>query len=252
MPIRIIITGAKGRMGQMLIACAARFPELQITGRIDIGDDLCQIIAEGDVVIDFSFHDATLPIARLCAENRKALVIGTTGHSETDKIAIKRLQEIIPMVWASNYSTGVNTLFWLTRKTAEILGPGFDLEIIEMHHRTKKDAPSGTAATLAEILAEVRKEQLNEVIRHGRQGITGERTPEEIGMHSLRGGDVVGDHTVIFAAAGERLELTHKASSRETFANGALRAAQWVVKQKPGLYDMQDVLGLKTLALPEP
>jgi 4-hydroxy-tetrahydrodipicolinate reductase len=148
-------------------------------------------------------------------------------------------------VWTSNYSTGVNTLFWLTRKAAEILGPGFDLEIVEMHHRLKKDAPSGTAATLAQILAEVRQQQLAEVIRHGRQGLVGERTATEIGMHAVRGGDVVGDHTVIFATSGERLELTHRASNRETLANGALRAAQWVVKQKPGLYDMQDVLGLK-------
>jgi 4-hydroxy-tetrahydrodipicolinate reductase len=151
----------------------------------------------------------------------------------------------IPIVWASNYSTGVNTLFWLTRKAAEILGPDFDLEIVEMHHRLKKDAPSGTAATLAEILADVRQQQLKKVLRHGREGLVGERTAAEIGMHSIRGGDVVGDHTVIFATNGERVELTHKAASRETFANGALRAAQWVVKQKPGLYDMQDVLGLK-------
>jgi 4-hydroxy-tetrahydrodipicolinate reductase len=149
------------------------------------------------------------------------------------------------MVWSSNYSTGVNALFWLTRKAAEILGPGFDLEIVEMHHRLKKDAPSGTAKTLAEILAEVRKQQIEKVARHGRVGIVGERTGTEIGIHSVRGGDVVGDHTVMFANVGERLELTHKASSRETFANGALRAAQWIVKQKPGLYDMQDVLGLK-------
>src|SRR6185436_13408309 len=151
----------------------------------------------------------------------------------------------IPIVWSANYSTGVNTLFWLTRKAAEILGPGFDLEIVEMHHRMKKDAPSGTAKSLAEILAAVRKEQLDKVARHGREGIVGERTSAEIGIHSVRGGDVVGDHTVMFANAGERLELTHKASSRDTFANGALRAAQWVVKQKPGLYDMQDVLGLR-------
>ena len=159
--------------------------------------------------------------------------------------AISNLKSQIPLVWASNYSTGVNTLFWLTRKAAEILGSGFDLEVVEMHHRHKKDAPSGTAATLAEILAAVRKQQVAKVLRHGREGIVGERTAEEIGMHSLRGGDVVGDHTVIFAADGERLELTHKAGSRDTFAHGALRAAQWVVGRKPGLYDMQDVLGLK-------
>ena len=139
----------------------------------------------------------------------------------------------------------MNTLFWLTRKAAEVLGPGFDLEIVEVHHRLKKDAPSGTAKSLAEILAEVRKLQLNKAARHGRQGIMGERTQNEIGIHSIRGGDVVGDHTVIFANAGERVELTHKASSRDTFANGALRAALWVVKQRPGLYNMQDVLGLK-------
>jgi 4-hydroxy-tetrahydrodipicolinate reductase len=188
---------------------------------------------------------ATAGIVSLCAENKKALVIGTTGHSETERSSIAQHASRIPIVLASNFSTGVNTLFWLTRKAAEILGPAYDLEIVEMHHRLKKDAPSGTAKTLAEILAEVRKLQLDKAARHGRVGITGERTPTEIGIHSVRGGDVVGDHTVIFASAGERLELTHKASSRETFANGALHAALWVVKQKPGLYTMQDVLGLR-------
>jgi 4-hydroxy-tetrahydrodipicolinate reductase len=242
---RLVITGAKGRMGQMLLACAARNPELQVVGQIDVGDDLRTVIAGADAVVDFSFHDATFAVAELCAEHRKAVVIGTTGHAPEEKARIADFKSRIPMVWSANYSTGVNTLFWLTRKAAEILGPSFDLEVIEMHHRMKKDAPSGTAATLAEILASVRRRQLADVIRHGRQGIVGERTAEEIGMHSLRGGDVVGDHTVIFAAPGERIELTHKASSRETFAQGALRAAQWVVTQKPGLYDMQDVLGLK-------
>jgi 4-hydroxy-tetrahydrodipicolinate reductase len=242
---KIIITGAKGRMGQMLIAFAARQPQLQIVGQIDLGDDLRTVIDQGDVVIDFSLHDATRGIAALCAQRGKAMVIGTTGHSAADQAVIRDHRQVIPLVWASNYSTGVNALFWLTRKAAEILGPGFDLEVVEMHHRHKKDAPSGTATSLAKILADVRGQQLDEVIRHGRSGITGERTSTEIGMHSLRGGDVVGDHTVIFAAAGERLELTHKAASRETFALGALRAAQWVVRQPPGLYDMQDVLGLK-------
>ena len=242
---RIIITGFKGRMGQALLSGAARIPELEVVGQIDAGDDLGAIIAKCDVVIDFSFHSATLGVAKLCAQHQKALVIGTTGHQPAEKSEIANLKSQIPIVWASNYSTGVNTLFWLTRKAAEILGPGFDLEVVEMHHRLKKDAPSGTATTLLEILGDVRKVQLEEVLRHGRQGITGERTASEIGIHALHGGDVVGDHTVIFAANGERVELTHKASSRETFANGALRAAQWLVKQKPGLYDMQDVLGLK-------
>jgi len=232
-------------MGQSLVACAERHPELQLIGQIDLGDDLLPLIKEADVVIDFSFHEVTGSFASVCAEHGRALVIGTTGHSDAEKSQISNLKSEIPIVWASNYSTGVNTLFWLTRRAAEILGPDFDLEIIEMHHRTKKDAPSGTAATLAEILADVRGQHPGKAIRHGRQGITGERTAAEIGLHSLRGGDVVGDHTVIFAASGERLELTHRASNRETFANGALRAARWVVQQKPGLYDMQDVLGLK-------
>jgi 4-hydroxy-tetrahydrodipicolinate reductase len=245
MTTRVIITGAKGRMGQALIAGAEKIPDLRVTGQIDQGDDLKSVIESGDVVIDFSFHDATASIAELCAGRKKALVIGTTGHSEADKNRIVASAKEIPVVWASNFSTGVNTLFWLTRKAAEILGNDFDLEVVEMHHRTKKDAPSGTAATLAEILAEVRQQQLGKVIRHGRSGITGERTASEIGMHSLRGGDVVGDHTVIFASNGERLELTHKASSRDTFANGALRAALWVARQKPGVYDMQHVLGLR-------
>jgi 4-hydroxy-tetrahydrodipicolinate reductase len=232
-------------MGQALISCAKNFRELQVVAAIDRGDDLSAVIAKSDVVIDFSSHDATPEIVGSCAKNKKAVVIGTTGHSDSEKSQIANCQSQIPMVWASNFSTGVNTLFWLTRKAAEILGTDFDLEIVEMHHRLKKDAPSGTAKSLAEILAEVRGQQLEKVARHGRAGIVGERTAAEIGIHSVRGGDVVGDHTVIFANTGERLELTHKASSRDTFANGALRAALWVVKQKPGLYDMQDVLGLK-------
>jgi 4-hydroxy-tetrahydrodipicolinate reductase len=242
---KLVITGSKGRMGQALIACAARNPELQVIGQVDLGDDIRSCIEAADVVIDFSFHKATPEIATLSAWNHKALVIGTTGHSPDEKTQISSLAGQIPIVWSSNYSTGVNTLFWLTRKAAEILGPAYDLEVVEMHHRLKKDAPSGTAASLAAILASVRHQQVQDVLRHGRHGIVGERTAQEIGMHSLRGGDVVGDHTVIFAATGERLELTHKASSREILASGALRAAQWLVKQKPGIYSMQDVLGLK-------
>src|SRR5688572_21486399 len=242
---RAIITGSKGRMGKALIACTPQFRELEVVGQIDQGDDLSSIIARCDVVIDFSSHSATAAIADLCASNNKALVVGTTGHDDAETSRITQHASRIPMVLSSNYSTGVNTLFWITRKAAEILGGGYDLEVVEMHHRLKKDAPSGTAKSLAEILAAVRNQQLAQVARHGREGIVGERTTEEIGIHSLRGGDVVGDHTVIFATNGERVELTHKASSRDTFANGALRAALWIVKQKPGLYDMQHVLGLR-------
>ena len=242
---KLIIIGSRGRMGQMLLARAARQPDLQVVGQVDQGDDLASVLAAADAVIDFSLQAATAGVAALCARHGKALVIGTTGHTAAEKSGIRDQVSRIPVVWSSNYSTGVNTLFWLTRKAAEILGSGFDLEIVEMHHRLKKDAPSGTATTLAEILAAVRQQQLAEVIRHGREGLVGERTATEIGMHSVRGGDVVGDHTVIFATNGERVELTHKASSRETFADGALRAARWVVGRPPGLYDMQHVLGLK-------
>ncbi len=242
---RVIITGSKGRMGRALAGCIKQHAGLQLAAQIDQGDDLRAVIGQGEVVIDFSAHSATPGIAALCAEHGKAMVIGTTGHSKEGRSEIKSASSRIPMVLSSNFSTGVNTLFWLTRKAAEILGPGFDLEVVEMHHRLKRDAPSGTARTLAEILAEVRREQLDKVARYGRSGIVGERTASEIGVHSVRGGDVVGDHTVIFAGLGERVELTHKASSRETFANGALRAAQWVASQPPGLYDMLDVLGLR-------
>jgi 4-hydroxy-tetrahydrodipicolinate reductase len=241
----VIITGAKGRMGKALLSCIPQHPELRLVAEIDQGDDIAAVIDKADVVVDFSSHLATADIAELCSSRKKGLVIGTTGHSEAVKKRVVELSKTIPIVLSSNFSTGVNTLFWLTRKATEILGPAYDLEVVEMHHRLKQDAPSGTAKTLAEILAAVRKEQLDKVVRHGRSGIVGKRSAEEIGMHALRGGDVVGDHTVIFAGIGERLELTHKASSRETFGNGALRAALWLVSQPPGLYDMQNVLGLK-------
>jgi 4-hydroxy-tetrahydrodipicolinate reductase len=157
---------------------------------------------------------------------------------------VEELAKSVPVVFSPNFSVGVNTLFWLTRKAAQMLGEDFDLEITEMHHRLKKDAPSGTAKKLAEILCEVRKLDYAKDVRHGREGLVGERSAKEIGVHSIRGGDVVGDHTVTFAGAGERLELTHKASSRETFALGALRAARWVIGKSPGLYSMENVLGL--------
>lgn len=241
---KVIIHGSKGRMGQILIACGETMDGIEVVAGVDEGDDLGAVISSCDVVIDFSLHSATHICAALCAENGKAIVVGTTGHTDEEKELILLHQSKVPLVWASNYSTGVNTLFWLTRKAAEILGSGYDLEVVEMHHRHKVDAPSGTAATLGEILLDVRNQQ-ESVLRHGREGIVGARTDEEIGMHSLRGGDVVGDHTVVYAGSGERLELTHKAASRETFANGALRAAQWANGKEPGLYSMQDVLGLE-------
>ena len=212
-------------MGQALAACAQTDSELQLTGAIDQGDDLSKIVAKCDAIVDFSVHEATIAIAKLAAQHKKALVIGTTGHTEADKKAVRDAVKSIPCVWASNFSTGVNTLFWATAKIAEIVGPKWEAEITETHHTGKKDAPSGTAKRLQEILKQARG--------------------KDVPAHALRVGDVVGDHTVTFGTAGERIELTHRASSRETFARGALRAAKWAVKQPAGLYDMQDVLGLK-------
>ncbi len=244
-PLRVLINGSNGRMGQTLIACAKGDPALDIVAQIDAGDDFASAIANCDAVIDFSHHSTVEQVLARCIDGKKTLVIGTTGHTDQQVAAIRHAAAAIPIVFAPNYSIGVNTLFWLTRKAAEILGPAFDLEVVEMHHRLKKDAPSGTAKRLAEILTEVRSLEYNNDVRHGRHGIVGERTDTEIGMHAIRGGDVVGDHTVIFAANGERVELTHKASSRETFARGALRAALWAHGKPAGLYDMQDVLELK-------
>jgi 4-hydroxy-tetrahydrodipicolinate reductase len=245
-PTRVIINGARGRMGQALIACAKADPtSFELSVGLDVGDDLAAALPACDAVIDFTHADSTAAVAEACAAAGKILVIGTTGHNDADRARISEISKEIPVVFAPNFSVGVNTLFWLTRKATEILGPDFDLEVVEMHHRLKKDSPSGTARRLAEILAEARELDYDKNVMHGREGMVGERQKTEIGMHAVRGGDVVGDHTVIYANVGERVELTHKASSRDTFAKGALRAARWAQGQKPGLYDMQDVLGLK-------
>jgi 4-hydroxy-tetrahydrodipicolinate reductase len=242
-PVRVLLLGAKGRMGQA-IAAAAEKADAEITAGLDLGDDVTKHIGSCDVVIDFSNPSATDSLCGACRGAGKPAVIGTTGHSQKERGLIDEMAKSVPVVLSPNFSVGVNALFWLTRKAAEMLGEDFDLEITEMHHRLKKDAPSGTAKKLAEILCEVRHLDYGKNVRHGREGLVGERPAKEIGVHSIRGGDVVGDHTVTFAGAGERLELTHKAASRETFAAGALRAAQWVVGKPPGLYSMEDVLGL--------
>jgi 4-hydroxy-tetrahydrodipicolinate reductase len=241
--VRVLLLGAKGRMGQA-IAAAAQTSGAEITAGLDLGDDVTRPIGACDVVIDFSNPSATDALCRACRDAAKPAVIGTTGHSEKERGLIEELARSVPVVFSPNFSVGVNALFWLTRKTAQMLGDDFDLEITEMHHRLKKDAPSGTAKKLAEILCEVRKLDYAKNVRHGREALIGERPAKEIGLHSIRGGDVVGDHTVTFAGAGERLELVHKAASRETFAAGALRAASWIVGRPAGLYSMEDVLGL--------
>lgn len=234
-------------MGQALVRCVEENPSLQLTGTIDSGDTM-EVIASCDAVIDFTHADATLPVLKECVELGKILVIGTTGHSNDVRKAISKASSKIPVIFSPNYSVGVNTLFWLTKKAAEILGPEYDAEVIEVHHRLKKDAPSGTARRLVEVLDEAYHLDYEKDTRHGRVGMPGERTRSEVGVHAVRGGDVVGDHTVMLAAPGDRLELIHRASSRETFARGALRAALWARDTKqnaPGLYDMQDVLGLR-------
>jgi 4-hydroxy-tetrahydrodipicolinate reductase len=242
MPLTILLNGAKGRMGQAITAAAAGLG-LAIGAATDTGDDPVGDLGRCNVIIDFSSPSATRQLLELAVAQGKPIVIGTTGHAAEEKKSLLALAGRVPCVWAGNFSVGVNLLFALTQEAARVLDSGYDAEVIEMHHRFKKDAPSGTAARLLEIILEERK-LTAKALRHGRSGLTGERPPGEIGVHSLRGGDVVGDHTVIFAAQGERLELTHKASDRAIFANGALRAAQWVVQQPPGVYDMQDVLGL--------
>lgn len=243
MALRILINGAKGRMGQA-VAAAAKEMHLEVSGAVDVGDDVKTALARCDAVIDFSSHAATRALLEAAVAQGKPVVLGTTGHSAEEKKELLALAAKVPCVWAGNFSVGVNLLFALTRRATAILGADYDTEVIEMHHRFKKDAPSGTAARLLEIILEERKLNTS-ALRHGREGITGERKPTDVGVHALRGGDVVGDHTVMFAALGERVELTHKASDRGIFARGALRAAQWVVTQKPGVFDMQDVLGLK-------
>ena len=242
----LLITGQSGRMGQALMQAAAADPDSTVTATHDVGQDLDAAVQKADCIIDFTVHSFTAQVVEAALKHGTRLVIGTTGHSDEEREMIRKAAEKLPIVFASNYSVGVNTLFWLTRHAARILTQDrFDIEVTEMHHRHKIDSPSGTARTLLEILNEETGTSYKDDVTHGRFGNIGPRPQREIGMHTLRGGDVVGDQTVMFAADGERVELTHKASSRLTFAAGAVRAAKWLESQPAGLYDMQDVLGLK-------
>ena len=224
--VRVLLVGADGRMGKTIVDLASNDPNIDIVAKCDLGDPIEPAMKNCDVVIDFSQADATNEICRTALHHRKSLVIGTTGHSQEQRLMIENTAQSLPIVFASNFSVGVNVLFWLTRKAAELLGSDFNPEIIETHHKMKKDAPSGTARTLAEIVKRTRN------------------LDSQIPIQSIREGEVVGNHTITFTGPGERLELTHRASSREIFARGALRAAQWVTGKAPGLYSMQDVLGL--------
>src|SRR6266436_5165230 len=225
-PVRVLLIGAAGRMGKTVVDLASDDPEIDIVAQCDLGDPIEPAMENCDAAIDFSHAGTIDEICSAASLHNKPLVIGTTGHSQEQRQTIEEAARSVPIVFASNFSVGVNVLFWLTRKSAELLGSDFNPEIIETHHKMKKDAPSGTAKTLAEIL------------------VAGQKTKNEIPIRSIREGDVVGEHTVIFSGPGERLELTHRAASREIFARGALRAAKWIVGQPPGLYSMQNVLGL--------
>jgi 4-hydroxy-tetrahydrodipicolinate reductase len=265
--LRIALIGAAGRMGQAISGMGAA-EGVEVIAKFDLGDPI--VGRDADVLVDFSSPAAVEDVCAAAMKSHTPLVIGTTGHSAKQRQRIDAAAQTIPVVLASNFSVGVNALFSLTEQAGRILGENFDVEIIESHHRMKKDAPSGTAKTLAEILQRLRDAGMANggrdlsggplsprtaaatasgsaepsMLRHGREGMMGERSRSEIGIHSVRGGDLVGDHTVIFAGDGERLELTHRASSRETFARGALRAARWLTGKPAGLYSMRDVLGL--------
>jgi 4-hydroxy-tetrahydrodipicolinate reductase len=241
--MNILLNGSKGRMGRAVAEAAADMG-VAIGASIDAGDDFAAAAGSCDVIVDFSSAAATRAVLERAVALRKPVVIGTTGHEPAERAALLALAARVPCVWTGNFSVGVNLLYALTRRAARTLGPGYDAEIVEMHHRFKQDAPSGTAARLAEIVMEERGLGAD-ALRHGRKGMVGKRPAGEIGVHSLRGGDVVGDHTVVFSAPGERIELAHKASDRGIFARGALRAALWVVDKPAGVHDMQDVLGLK-------
>ena len=266
--LKVIVIGAAGRMGRRLVTCINNADDLQLAGAleynespflgqdagivagcgtadVEISSDLSALLGNADAVIDFSTGDV-VENAKKATSAGSAIVIGTTALGEKEKSELNALVEKGGrIVLAPNMSIGVNLLFHLSKQVANILGDSYNIEIIEMHHNKKKDAPSGTAVRLAECVAEGRNLSYTKNAVHGREGIVGERGKDEIGMHAVRGGDVVGDHTVIFAAEGERVELTHKASSRDTFALGALKAVRFLSNAEPGFYDMQDVLGLK-------
>lgn len=265
--VNVGITGAAGRMGKTLVAAIHDNPDLTLTAAIerhgvpvigaDVGelagvgrngiaivDDLATACATFDVLIDFTIADATAANVEVCARHGKAMVIGTTGLNEEQTAAVNRAGESVAVVWAPNYSIGVNATFKLAEIAAGILGDAVDIEIIESHHRNKVDAPSGTALGLGHAVAGVLGRELNDVAVFGREGQTGVRGRRTIGFHSIRAGDIVGEHTVVFAGAGERLEITHRAESRMNFAEGALRAAVWVTGKSAGVFNMRDVLGL--------
>ncbi|MDO4879056.1 MAG: 4-hydroxy-tetrahydrodipicolinate reductase [Neisseria sp.] len=265
-PLKIAVAGAGGRMGRVLVQAAGSQPGAVLSGALEhagsdllgldagyasglktgvpISDDIDAVLAKSDVLIDFTRPGPTLLHLQKCVAAGKNIVIGTTGFDEAGKAAIREAGTKTGVVFAANFSVGVNLTFHILDTAARVLNEGYDIEIIEAHHRHKVDAPSGTALRMGEVIADALGRDLKQCAVYGREGHTGERDPQTIGFATVRGGDIVGDHTVMFAAEGERVEISHKASSRMTFASGAVRAAIWAAG-KTGLFDMQDVLGLK-------
>lgn len=266
--IKLTVCGAAGRMGSRIIALSKEYAELKLVGAIEskanpkvgldagvvagvgemgvkISEDISKVIGETDVVVNFTSPEATLEHLEIVRKNKKSMVIGTTGFSNEQISIIQNASRDIPIVLSPNMSIGVNLLFKILRDVARVLGDDYDIEIVEAHHRMKKDAPSGTAVKMAKVIAEALGRNFDEVAVYARKGIIGERTKKEIGIQTVRAGDIVGEHTVLFGGLGERIEITHKASSRDTFARGALKAALWLYGKPAGLYDMGDVLGIK-------
>lgn len=266
--MKIAIVGAAGRMGGRLIHAVCETQGLELTGAVEraghpqlgrdagliagVGDlgvmlteDLDSVMQQADVLIDFTFPEVTLTNLAVCARHGKMLISGSTGFTPEQKQQAEKFARQIPVVLAPNMSVGVNACFKLLKEAATILGDDFDVEIVELHHNKKKDSPSGTAVRMGEVIAEALGRDYNQVANYHREGICGERTHDEIGMQTVRGGDIVGEHTVYFIGMGERIEISHRAMSRDMFARGAARACLWLQGKQPGLYDMQDVLGLR-------
>ncbi len=267
MSTRIAVTGAAGRMGKMLIEAVAASSQAELTAAIErsgssligadagelagvghngiaVVDDIAKVVDQFDVLIDFTAPQATIANVQFCVEHDKGIVIGTTGFSSEELATLEGYHSQLAIIKAANYSTGVNLSLKLLEMAAEVLGDDVDIEIYEAHHRHKVDAPSGTALVMGEVIADVLDRDFSKVAVYGREGQTGARERDTIGFATVRGGDVVGDHTAMFMADGERLEITHKASSRMAFARGAVRAAAWLVGKNNGLYTMRDVLGM--------
>ncbi len=265
---RIAIGGPSGRMGQCLVKATVNNVNTELTVavarcgsaaltqdagglagiaslKVKIGDDLAAVADQFDTLIDFTRPETSMAYLRICRNAGKQIIIGTTGYSDAQKREIAAIAEQVPVVFAPNMSVGVNLSLKLLEMTAKIMGDYCDIEVIEAHHRHKVDAPSGTALRMGEVIAGTLDRNLQDCAIYGREGDTGERDRKTIGFSTIRAGDIVGEHTVMFADEGERLEITHKATSRMTFANGAVRAAVWLQDKPAGLYDMQDVLGLK-------